>query len=137
MINFYLAKHGAGYEVEPSQPDLAQSTHAGIQVPHVPSLDEQAREEIQRLKQSDDYLSAGQHRQAVQEILWLLETVSTLFEGLTVGDATVEGKYFNKIAADLKKHQKGKTFEHVLNWATTLHGYYQRPKAAVFATEPI
>jgi hypothetical protein len=128
MINFYLAKHGAGYEVSP--PNLiSRNPHTPIEVPHVPSLDEQAREEIQRsLKQSDDYLSAGQHRQAVQEILWLLETVSTLFEGLTVGNATVEGKYFNKIAADLKKHQKGKTFEQVLNWATALHGYLSAPK---------
>jgi hypothetical protein len=129
MINFYLSKHRAGYEVIP--PDLiSRNTHVPIAVPeHIPSLDEQAQEAIQRsLKQSDDYLSAGQNRQAVQEILWLLESVSTLFEGLTIGEATVEGKYFNKIAADLKKHQKGTTFEQVLNWSTTLHGYLSAPK---------
>ncbi len=128
-INFYLSKHGAGYEVSP--PNLiSKSAHTPIAVPdHIPSLEEQAQDAIQRsLKQSDDYLSAGQNRQAVQEILWLLETVSLLFEGVRIGDATVEGKYFNKIAADLKKHQRGKTFEQVLNWATTLHGYLSAPK---------
>ena len=28
----------------------------------------------------------------------LLETVSTVFQGLPVGDGTIQGKYFNKIA---------------------------------------
>jgi hypothetical protein len=60
-------------------------------------------------------------------ILWLLETVSTLFHGLAIGTATVQGKYFNKIVDDLRRHQKGTTSEHVLNWATTLHGYLSSP----------
>jgi hypothetical protein len=67
-------------------------------------------------------LTAGQYRQAVQEILWLLET-STLFQGLTIGTDTVEGKYFNTIADELRTHQKGTTLERSLTGAKTLHGY--------------
>lgn len=128
MINLILARHSAGYDVQP--PDLiVRNPSATIAVPdRVSSLDEQAREIIQQsLKQSEEYLTLGQCRQAVQEILWLLETVSTLFHGLPTDNGTVQGKYFNKIAADLRRHHKGTTFEQMLNWATTLHGYLSSP----------
>jgi len=57
----------------------------------------------------------------------LLETVSTAFHGLDVGDGTVEGKYFNKIAEDLRRYQKGTTLSQVLGWITALHGYLSSP----------
>jgi hypothetical protein len=128
MMNLVLAHREAGYEIQP--PDLiSQHVHKPIAVQEKRrSLDEEAQDLIQQsLKQSEDYLTVGQYRQAVQEILWLLESVSTLFQGLTVGDGTVQGKYFNKIADDLRKRQRGTTFEQVLNWATTLHGYLSSP----------
>lgn len=128
MINRALAKHNAGYQIQP--PDLiSQNAHEVIQVTEEPStLDEQAQEIIQlSLKQSEQLLSEGRDRQAVQEILWLLETVSTAFQGLDTGAGTVQGKYFNKIAEDLRKHHKGKILEQVLAWVTTLHGYLSSP----------
>ncbi len=82
----------------------------------------------QSLKQSEQFLSEGRDRQAVQELLWLLETVSTAFQGLDTGSGTVQGKYFNKIADDLRKHHKGKILEQVLSWVTTLHGFLSSPK---------
>ena len=124
MINIILSRHNAGYDVQP--PNLiARNSFAPITVLEKRvSLDEEAQEIIQRsLKHSEEYLTLGQNRQAVQEILWLLESVSTLFQGLAVGDGTVQGKYFNKIADDLRRRKKGTSFEQVLNWATTLHGY--------------
>jgi hypothetical protein len=128
MINLILARNDAGYEIHP--PELiARYPHTPIAVEEKRrSLDEEAQDVIQKsLKQSEDYLMLGQYRQAVQEILWLLESVSTLFQGLTIGDGTIQGKYFNKIADDLRKHQRGTTFEQMLNWATTLHGYLSSP----------
>jgi hypothetical protein len=93
-----------------------------------PSLDEQAHGIIQRsLKEAEEALAAGRGRQAVQEVLWLLETVTTAFQGLEVGDSTVQGKYINKIADDLRRHQRGKTVEQVIAWMTTLHGYLSSP----------
>jgi len=66
------------------------------------------------LRQSEQLLSEGRDRQAVQEILWLLETVSTAFQGLDTGTGTIQGRYFNTIADDLRKQHKGKTLEQVL-----------------------
>lgn len=127
-INRLLSENEAGYEIKP--PDLiARNRNAAIIVTErVESLDEQARDIIQKsLKDSEQLLTEGRHRPAVQEILWLLETVSTAFEGLDTGAGTVQGKYFNKIAADLRNYHKGQTLEQVLNWVTTLHGYLSSP----------
>jgi len=128
MINRVLSNHNAGYRIEP--PDLvSQNAQGAIEVLEEPlSLDQQAQEIIQQsLKQSEQLLSEGRYRQAVQEILWLLETVSTAFQGLDTGSGTVQGKYFNKIADDLRKHHKGKILDQVLAWVTTLHGYLSSP----------
>jgi hypothetical protein len=65
------------------------------------SLAEQAQELIQQSQaQSEQLLLEGRPRQAVQEVLWLLETVVTAFRGLDAGAGTVQGKYFNTIVAD-------------------------------------
>jgi hypothetical protein len=127
-INRVLFENQAGYEIRP--PDLIPlNPHVPIVVPvHAASLDEQAQEVIQRsLKDSEQLLAEGRNRQAVQEILWLLETVSTAFQGLDTDAGTVQGKYFNKIAANLRSHYKGQTLDQVLNWVTTLHGYLSSP----------
>jgi hypothetical protein len=128
IINHVLSKNSAGYEIRP--PDLLMhNPQTPIPVSHrAASLDDQAQEVIhQSLKKSEAFLSSRDYRQAVQEILWLLETVSTLFKGLSIGESTIEGKYFNKIASDLRTHQRGTTLEHALDWATKLHGYLSSP----------
>lgn len=119
MINHVLSSHNAGYEVSPPNP-VARNPHAPVPIEKLPpSLDAQAHEIIHRsLKQSDEYLTAGKNRQAVQEILWLLETVSTAFQGIPIGEGTIQGKYFNKIADELKQHRKGQLAEQAINWIT-------------------
>src|SRR5262249_7618366 len=49
------------------------------------------------------------------------------FQGLPIGETTVQGKYFNKIADELRRHHKGRTVEQAINWMTTLHGYLSSP----------
>ena len=129
MINDVLSKHDVGFEVQPPNLLARDTQIAPIPVPEEPpSMDEQAREIIQKsLSQSEQLLSEGRNRPAVQEILWLLETVSTAFRGLDTGAGTVQGKYFNKIANDLRMHNKGKTLDQILAWVTTLHGYLSSP----------
>lgn len=129
LINGVLAKHGVEFELRPPNLVARDSLAAPIALaPQPPSLDEQAQEIVQRsLLQSEQFLSEGHDRQAVQEILWLLETVSTAFQGLDTGAGTVQGKYFNKIADDLRRLYKGKTLEQVLDWVKTLHGYLSSP----------
>ncbi|MET4296566.1 hypothetical protein ABIB06_007361 [Bradyrhizobium sp. LB8.2] len=127
-INHVLSSHDAGYEVSPPHL-IARTPPNPVTMEELPpSLDEMAHERIQRsLKQAQDYLTAGQNRQAVQEILWLLETVATAFQGIPVGEATIQGKYFNKIADELRQHRKGQVAEQAIGWMKTLHGYLSSP----------
>lgn len=127
-VNRVLLENDAGYEISP--PDLVpRNPNLQITLPkHTPSLDEQAQELIQRsLDDSEKFLLGGHGRAAVQEVLWLLETISTAFRGLNIETGTIQGKYFNKIAADLQKHNRGKTLDQVLGWITALHGYLSSP----------
>ncbi len=129
VINRVLAKHKSGYEIRP--PDLVGTDNlvTAIAVEEKPaSLDEQAMEIIQQsLSQSEKFLSEGHGRQAVQEVLWLLETVSTAFQGLETDSGTIQGKYFNKIVEDLRRRKQGTTLDQILDWVTKLHGYLSSP----------
>ena len=128
MINRILAQNAAGYEIKP--PDLIVQRHPDqVSVSsESTSFDEQALSIIrQSLEESEHLLSQGKNRQAVQEILWLLETVSTVFEGVDVATGTIEGKYFSKITQDLRRLSRGQMLDQVLKWATTLYGYLSSP----------
>jgi hypothetical protein len=126
-INRVLFEHEAGYEISP--PDLiCRNPQAPVPVPvPAPSFHQQAQEVFQRsLDASEKSLSEGHPRQAVQEMLWLLETISTAFRGLDVGDGTVKGKFFNTIVGDLKRYDRG-NLKRVLEWIESLHGYLSSP----------
>ncbi|RVP97125.1 hypothetical protein [Sinorhizobium meliloti] len=127
-INRILAEHQAGFEIRPPA-IIAVGVHEPIPVPErYQSLDEQAQDLVQQsLRDSERLLSEGHPRQAVQEILWLMESVLTAFKGLSAGETTIEAKYFNKIALELRTKMKGQTIEQVLIWLTTLHGYLSSP----------
>jgi len=68
----------------------------------------------------------GHPRQAVSELLWLLETVTTAFRGLDIGEGTIGGRYFNPIVDDLKKYGEA-DLKRVLVWIENLHGYLSSP----------
>jgi hypothetical protein len=129
LINELLARHDVRFEIRP--PNLVERDPFAIAIPVAPqplSFDDQAQETIQRsLQQSERFLFEGRDRQAVQDVLWLLETVSIAFQGLDTGAGTVQGKYFNKIVDDLRKQYKGKSLEQILDWVRTLHGYLSSP----------
>lgn len=128
IINAIMAKHDAGYEIQP--PDLiATRAYTPITVPRLaPSLDEQARALIDEcLAESERLLDAGQGRRAVQEILFLLESITTAFRGMGEDTVTIQGKYFGPIINEMKKRERGKAQETILTWMTTLHGYLSSP----------
>jgi hypothetical protein len=106
-INRILKEHNVGYELNPPAL-IAVGIHQPIAVPErYRSLDEQAQDIVQQsLQQSERLLAEGHPRQAVQEILWLMESVVTAFKGLSTGDATIEEKYFNKIAQELRTKKR-------------------------------
>jgi hypothetical protein len=126
-INRVLYENEAGYEVAP--PNLiCGNPEPQVPVPvQTPSLRQQAQEAFQQsLASSEKALAEGQPRQAVSELLWLLETITTAFRGVEVGDGTVGGKYFNPIVGDLKRYG-GSNLRRVLAWIESLHGYLSSP----------
>lgn len=127
-INAVLAKHDAGYAIQ--LPELiATLAYTPIPVPRsAPSLDEQARALIEEcLAESERLLNAGQGRRAVQEILFLLESITTAFRGMGEDTVTIQGKYFGPIINEMKKRERGKAQESILTWMATLHGYLSSP----------
>ncbi|PWC93002.1 hypothetical protein [Azospirillum sp. TSO5] len=128
LVNRVLMEHDAGYEIRPPLL-VATRSYTAIAVPQkTPSLAEQARLLIEEsLAASERLMDEGQGRRAVQEILWLLETIATAFRGTGPEDATVQGKYFVTIVKEMKAHGRGKAQEQILNWMTTLHGYLSSP----------
>lgn len=129
FINRILAKHGAAYEIRPPNLVALGNFDRPVQPAQVAiSMAQQARQIIESsLAQSERLLTEGRYRLAVQEVLWLLETVSTAFQGISTDNGTVQGKYFNKIIADLRVKNRDTTLSLVLDWCTTLHGYLSSP----------
>lgn len=126
-LNRVLADTGAGYQIRP--PNLiALRVHIPIAVPDQPSsLDDEANVLIREaLEASHRALEAGNGRQAVQEVLWLLETIATAFRNPDDDHETIQGRYFNKIIPELR--QRGRIHqEQILQWMMTLHGYLSSP----------
>jgi hypothetical protein len=126
-INRVFFERETGYEISP--PDLiCRNPQPPIPVPApAPTFHHQAQEVFQQsLEASESLLAEGHPRQAVQEMLWLLETAATAFRGLDVGEGTVRGKFFNTIVGDLKRHDRG-NLKRVLEWVESLHGYLSSP----------
>jgi len=129
MINEICRKHSIGYEIIP--PDLKLTGNIATIVPvseRPATLAEKAQEILQRsLQSAEKLLSEGRSREAVQETLWLLETVATGFRGVDTGTGSIEGKYFNKIVKELRASYSGKTLDRALEWMVNLHGYLSSP----------
>ena len=128
-INELLARHNVGYEIRLPELVLRESTAPLVKIDEAPStLGERAMEVYsQSVARSEELLAEGHGREAVQEILWLLESVSTAFRGVETESGTIESKYFNEIVRDLRKARTGTTLDRVLDWLTRLHGYLSSP----------
>lgn len=133
MINDLCQNHNIGYVINPPALLLRESLPATAEtaVPVVerpPTVAEKALELLQQsLQRSEGLLSEGHHREAVQETLWVLESVTTAFRGVASAEDTVRGKYFNEIVRDLRRMARGSTLERVLDWVIHLHGYLSSP----------
>lgn len=118
----------SGYAIQPPNLVVGRMAMPVHVSPNVPSLDAEANELVQRsLADSESLLNVGKYRLAVQEILWLLETVSTAFSGRQHGDGTVTAKYFNRIIADLRRFNRDRVLADAMGWMETLHGYLSTP----------
>ncbi|MFO1315460.1 MAG: hypothetical protein U1F58_07625 [Burkholderiales bacterium] len=129
MINRVLRKHEIGYEIRDHELLLREQAAPIISVdPPPPTLAEMAVELFQAsLARSDELLAQGHSREAVQEVLWLLETTTTAFRGVETESGSIQGKYFNQIARELRAKGGSVTLERAMEWITTMHGYLSSP----------
>lgn len=129
MINDLCEKHEIGYLIRPPDLILRETLPASVPVQaRPPSVGDTAREMLQQsLQRAEQLLAEGRDREAVQETLWVLESLTTAFRGVKSKGKAVSGKYFNDIVKDLRKIEEGSTFERVLEWINSLHGYLSSP----------
>ena len=129
LINRLIAASEVPYRIDPPKLVFTGQGVTPVAIQHAtPSLEKKALEALHNaISTSEQMLAEGKGRQAVQEILWVLETIATAFRGLDTDTGTVQGKYFNKIVADLKAQNKGTHMGQVLSWIMTLHGYLSSP----------
>lgn len=128
-INTVLRKYNVGYQIQDSELIRLEQSAPAVPVPLCPpSLRDTALDVYQSsVARAEQLLSQSRPREAVQELLWLLETISTAFRGIETESGTVAGKYFNQIARDLRNKNHGTTLDRVLDWVTTMHGYLSSP----------
>ena len=128
-INKILAGNGLGYYIESEELKLRDQNAITIHVPEPPITIASRGHDIlqQSLRRSDELLHEGRGREAVQESLWLLETISTAFKGLETRTTNIEGKYFNKTVKELRGAYTGTTLDRVLEWISSMHGYLSSP----------
>lgn len=130
FLNAVLVKNNIGYELRSGELVAREINQASISVTvSTPNIAEKTKNVVDdSLDRSEQLLLEGRAREAVQEILWLLETVVTAFRGVETESGKVEGKYFNKIVQELKKQKQGATLEQVLDWVLKMHGYLSSPQ---------
>lgn len=128
-VNALLDRNGIGYVIRP--PDLIARESLGPTIPVAPpppSLAARSRDLMEKsLKRSEELLNECRPREAVQEILWLLETIATGFRDLATETGKIEGSYFNQIVRALKAKRKSATLTKVLDWIASMHGYLSSP----------
>lgn len=127
-INRVLVENNAGYEIRDDE-HLPTRAPQHISVPmRPPSFDQEAQRLIESsLVGADNALNEGKGRQAVQELLWLLETVVTAFRGTLTADGSVQARYFIKIIGELRASQRGNHQEQIFNWIINLYGFLSSP----------
>jgi len=129
ILNEISRKHGIPFEIEPPNlVRLSKNKKLIVVPPAPPSLHESAVEILQKsIARSEQLLADGHPREAVQEMLWVLESLATGFRGIPLPAGEVRGKYFNQIADELKKANPTTTLQNALDWCERLHGYLSSP----------
>ena len=129
IINQILANNNTGFQINlPNLEFTGEVQHVAASI-STPSLEADAQSIVQQsLGQIQKAVAEGRSRQAVQESLWLLETVATAFRGEAIAESQIEGKYFNKIAQELRRDGSAPNLKQVIDWMFAFHGYLSSPQ---------
>jgi hypothetical protein len=125
LLNALLRRHDVSHELNPPnlvRLDIGQNS---VPLPVVPtSLSENAAVLLRKsIVRAEELLSEQRPREAVGEILWMLESFFTTFRGASLPTGQIQGKYFNEIARELRASASGPSLGRVLEWLAQLHGY--------------
>jgi hypothetical protein len=128
LMNEILREHSVPFEFDP--PRLVRRGPTA-QVAHPqppPTLGDSASGIVTAsFRRAEELLNERRPREAVQEMLWILESITTVFRGVELPTGTVQGRYFNEIARELRTSAHGMALERVIEWCTSLHGYLSSP----------
>ena len=131
VMNEALATHGVPFRIEPPDLQPVETENAIVVIPvpeNPPTLAQQAVVVLQHsLERSETLWDQGRDREAVQEILFLLESVATAFRDMDTEAGRIGGTYFNQIVRDLRQGGARPALEQVLGCLTTVHGYLSAP----------
>lgn len=130
-LNEVLSSHRLAYTVQGDELLLT----GGVTPSHTPAptlLENTHNELWQRWSRADQLLSENRPREAVDSIWYVVESVLLVYRGTKVGDAVVEGTYFNEIAKSLRKASGAETglsliFPIVLKIAEQLQSFLSAP----------
>jgi hypothetical protein len=128
-LNAICEESEVGFRVAPPSIVLAGSASTPVAAATAPpTVSEKAATAWQESRhRAEQLLAEGRPREAVQEMLWILESLATGFRGLALPKGEVKGKYFNKIMAELRASHPGTTLDRVGEWCESLHGYLSSP----------
>lgn len=128
-MNEICEEYDIGYVIK--TPNLVQRSGSRISVAveeRPQSLEDSALELMeQSLQRSEELLRENRGREALQELLWLLESIATAFRGLPTESGTIQGKYFNQIAKELRSGHTGVARDRIFEWISSLHGFLSSP----------
>jgi hypothetical protein len=125
-----ICRHtGVPYQLAPPELLRLVADRVAVAQPTPPaSLTQQAAAVLDTsMRRAEELLAENRPREAVQESLWMLESFTTAFRGANTSTGKIQGKYFNKIAKELRKASVGTTLAQVIDWVTALHGYASSP----------
>ncbi|AFY66645.1 hypothetical protein [Geitlerinema sp. PCC 7407] len=129
LINNICCEHGINYQIVP--PELKRLDKRQEVISVIDASQKFAESSVQLLEKSleraEQLLEEKRPREAVQETLWLLESIATAFKGTSLVSGTIKTNYFNKIAKELQTAYPGTTLKFVLDGACQLHGYLSSP----------
>lgn len=128
MINEVCREHDVPFQIRP--PKLVRTSEPVRVARPKPAqtLAEQAREILQEsMHRAEELLTENRPREAVGEMLWILESLATAFRGAPLPSGEVKGRYFNQIARELRAAVPGTTLARVIEWSEQLQGYLSSP----------
>ena len=129
LVNEINRKYSIPFEISGDELHLTLGSSPPVPIPPPPpSLQETTAQLLQEsISRSEQLLIENRGREAVQELLWVIESLVTGFRGISLPTGQIKGNYFNQIVRELKKGNPNTTLERAIEWCEQLHGFLSSP----------